>query len=88
MTLPGMLTQSNAKSLTLGLLAMTCWLTGCCSGSQRQQPSQSPEILRLQAREIHQALVPEVWHSQGRYQALEMAHLDALKTINELRNAK
>lgn len=83
-------TRSNACAIWALLLPL-CVLTGCVHGSPDVAESRrlyQPSALRLapshpiQTQDgSYQPQVPELWHSDARYRALERAYLDALSAL-------
>jgi len=67
---------------------MTLSLTACCSVSPVPQGSLFPAsgVLRLQKGQMYQAAGDETWHSAARYQALELALIDATSALKQAQN--
>lgn len=83
-------TKSNACAILVALLTLSA-LTGCAHVSPAGAESRrlyQPSLLRLAPNQpiqtqdgTYQPQVPELWHSDARYRALERAYLDALSAL-------
>lgn len=77
---------SKIKLSTLALVAVMLWLTGCAKDSPvpaRYLYPPSREILELQAGQTYTAEVAQKWHSDARYQRLELDLLNAVSTAKQ-----
>jgi hypothetical protein len=78
--------MSKLRSLKLGPMAVMLWLTGCATNSHvpaRYLYPPSKEILELQAGQTYTAEVAQKWHSDARYQRLELDLLNAVSTAKQ-----
>jgi len=78
--------MSKLRSLKLGLVAVMLWLTGCVTSSRDQARYLYPpskEILELQAGQTYTAEVAQKWHSDARYQRLELDLLNAVSAAKQ-----
>lgn len=67
-------------------MATTLWVTGCAKDlpvPARYLYPPSKEILELQAGQTHTAEVAQKWHSDARYQRLELDLLNAVSTAKQ-----
>jgi hypothetical protein len=74
------------KSLKPVLLGMTLLLTGCAKDSPvpaRYLYPPNKEILELQAGQTYIAPAAQKWHSNARYQRLELDLLNAVSTAKQ-----
>jgi hypothetical protein len=74
------------KSLMLELLATTLLLTGCAKDScapVRYLYPPSKDILELQAGQSYTAPTAQKWHSDARYQRLELDLLNAVSVAKQ-----
>jgi hypothetical protein len=74
------------KFLKLGLLGMTLLQTGCATNSCVQAKYLHPlskEILELKAGQTYTAETAQKWHSDARYQKLELELLDAVSVAKQ-----
>jgi hypothetical protein len=72
--------------LRLGPMAVMLWLTGCATNSRDQARYLYPpskEILELQAGQTYTAEVAQKWHSDSRYQQLELELIDATSVAKQ-----
>lgn len=77
---------SKIRSLTLAPVAVMLWLTGCAKDSPvpaRYLYPPSKEILELQAGQTYTAEAAQKWHSDARYQRLELDLLNAVSTAKQ-----
>jgi hypothetical protein len=78
--------MSKLRSLKLGPVAVMLWLTGCVTSSRDQARYLYPpskEILELQAGQTYTAEVAQKWHSDARYQRLELDLLNAVSAAKQ-----
>jgi hypothetical protein len=67
-------------------VAVMLWLTGCAKDSPvpaRYLYPPSKEILELQAGQTYTAPAAQKWHSDARYQRLELDLLNAVSTAKQ-----
>lgn len=65
---------------------MTLWLTGCATNSCVPAKYLHPlnkEILELKAGQTYTAEAAQKWHSDARYQKLELELLDAVSVAKQ-----
>jgi hypothetical protein len=77
---------SKLESLKLGPVAVMLWLTGCATSSRDQARYLYPpskEILELQAGQTYTAEAAQKWHSDARYQRLELDLLNAVSAVKQ-----
>lgn len=77
---------SKIRFLKLGLAATMLWLTGCAKDSPvpaRYLYPPSREILELQAGQTYTAPAAQKWHSDARYQRLELDLLNAVSAAKQ-----
>ena len=77
---------SKIRFLKLGLMATTLWVTGCAKDLPvpvRYLYPPSREILELQAGQTYTAPAAQKWHSDARYQRLELDLLNAVSTAKQ-----
>ena len=77
---------SKIKFLKLALLVTMPWLTGCAKDSPvpaRYLYPPNQEILELQAGQTYIAPAAQKWHSDARYQRLELDLLNAVSTAKQ-----
>jgi hypothetical protein len=80
---------SKLKFLKLELLGMMLWLTGCATNSCAPAKYLHPlnkEILELKAGQTYTAEMTQKWHSDARYQRLELELLDAVSVAKQAQN--
>jgi len=78
--------MSKLRSLKLGPVAAMLLLTGCATSSHvpaRYLYPPSKEILELQAGQTYTAEVAQKWHSDARYQRLELDLLNAVSAAKQ-----
>ena len=78
--------MSKLRSLKLGPMAVMLWLTGCATSSHvpaRYLYPPNKEILELQAGQTYTAAVAQKWHSDARYQRLELDLLNAVSVAKQ-----
>jgi hypothetical protein len=66
-------------------MAVMLWLTGCATSSRvpARYLYQTKEILELQAGQTYTAEVAQKWHSDSRYQQLELELIDATSVAKQ-----
>jgi hypothetical protein len=77
---------SRIKYWQLGPLATMLWLTGCAkdlSAPARYLYPPNKEILELLAGQTYTAEVAQKWHSDARYQRLELDLLNAVSAAKQ-----
>ncbi|CAB5224963.1 hypothetical protein UFOVP742_52 [uncultured Caudovirales phage] len=77
---------SKLKLSKLGPVAVMLWLTGCVKDSPvpaRYLYPPNREILELQAGQTYTAPAAQKWHSDARYQRLELDLLNAVSTAKQ-----
>lgn len=82
--------MKSTASVTLALLPLLLVQTGCASATRANADTRrlyQPSILRLSPGQeiqtqdgVHRPQVPEIWHNDARYRALEKSYLDQLST--------
>jgi hypothetical protein len=78
--------MSKLRSLKLGPVAVMLSLTGCVTSSRvpaRYLYPPNKEILELQAGQTYTAEVAQKWHSDSRYQRLELELIDATSVAKQ-----
>jgi hypothetical protein len=78
--------MSKLRSSKLGLMAVMLLLTGCATSSHvpaRYLYPPSKEILELHAGQTYTAEVAQKWHSDARYQRLELDLLNAVSAAKQ-----